>query len=193
MSRKRSLDRLPGIHDNRVFVGGNYDFLATLKELENYVKETSFHPILAWNYNVDLSRVREIDLRLLHNCKYAVFEISSHAGELNEIERTKDYETQPFCFYQIRDKDNNKPPSQVTSMITSYNIPFFGYSTFKELRNHIKNIFKDLERGLSSESSRYIIRNQWYPPSIKAKVLGNKRKKRKKKSRRTAKRGRKRR
>ena len=145
--RGLDISRIPGGYENRVFIGGNYDLMVNLKEIKKYVRENGFQPILAYDFNVPRDRIHDYDLLLLHNCKYAIFDVTYPAGELMEIERTRDYGTIVLIVYQIRDPEHLEPPSQITSMVTTSGYPMRGYSSFDELREIITEWFTDIEGG----------------------------------------------
>ena len=144
---KLDINKMPGKYENRVFIGGNYDHMAVLKEIEKYIKKSGFQPILAYDFDVPKNKIHDFDLRLLQNCKYAIFDETHPAGELMEIERTKDYGTIVLIIYQIRDPENIEPPAQVTSMVTSLDYPMKGYNTFDELKNIITTWLSDVRKN----------------------------------------------
>ncbi|MGB2728329.1 MAG: ATP-binding protein [Halobacteriota archaeon] len=146
-TKKLNINEIPGEYENRVFIGGNYDYMPVLREMEKHIKESGFQPILAYDFDVPVNNIHDFDLRLLHNCKYAIFDETHPAGELMEIERIKDYGTIIFIVYQIRDSENKKPPAQVTSMVKSLDYPMKGYSSFDELKSIITKWLSDLGKN----------------------------------------------
>jgi hypothetical protein len=178
VSRTRShkllqVDNPPGTFDKRVFVGGNYDFLATLRKICDFIRSTGFTPIMAWDFNVDFRRIHDYDLRLLHQCKYAIFEETSPAGELMELERTRDYGVISFAVYQVRDRDTKRqsPPSQITGMATTYGIALVGYSTFEQLERFIRDVFSSIRKQKLGDALVVIAKAQWLPPDVKSLVM----------------------
>lgn len=93
--KKKSLLELPGSHRNRVFVGGSsvQDNLRLLNELKHAVCGARFVPIVASDYKLlhPERDVHDVTLWLLHGCRLAVFEVSTHSGALMELERLGDY------------------------------------------------------------------------------------------------------
>jgi len=143
-TEKLKIDRMPGEYENRVFIGGNYDLMANLKEIKEYVRDNAWEPILAIDFDPPKDKINAYDLRLLHNCKYAIFDETQPAGEIAEIERTKEYETVVLIVYQIRDPAHQEPPSQITSMVTTLRYPKRGYSSFEELKKIIVEWLSDI-------------------------------------------------
>lgn len=144
---KLNIDRMPGKYENRVFIGGNYDLMANLKEIKEYVRDNVCEPILAIDFDPPKDKINAYDLRLLHNCKYAIFDETQPAGEIAEIERTKEYETVVLIVYQIRDPAHQEPPPQITSMVTTLRYPMCGYSSFEELKKIIADWLSDIKRN----------------------------------------------
>jgi hypothetical protein len=138
-NERLKIERMPSEVRNRVFVGGNYDYLATLRQIKEYISDTGFEPILAFDFDVPLRDVHDFDLRLLHNCKYAVFDETYPAGELMEIERARDYGVNLLVVYQVRHASNREPPPQISGMLTTLKCAMKGYATFSELREIIND------------------------------------------------------
>jgi hypothetical protein len=76
--------------------------------------------------------VPDRSLLLLHTCKFAIFEVSSPAGQLMEIERTIDYETDAMCLYS-RLSDDARPSPYVSSMLRTMDIRLEGYTEFPDI------------------------------------------------------------
>lgn len=134
--RKFSLSEIPGKIENRVFVGGNYDNIGILRMTSQYVSDLGYQPIMALDFDVPLSRVHDDDLLLLHNCKYAIFEITIPDGHLMELERAKEYGVQTHAVYQARDESRGPPPA-ISSMVLSLEVPKYGYLNFNDLQVRI--------------------------------------------------------
>lgn len=144
MSNKLDIDEMPGKYGKRVFIGGNYDLLPTLREIAKYVKHFDFQPIIAFDFDVS-EGTHDSDLRLLHNCKYAIFDITHSAGEVMELERSKDYGTRVMVVYQTREKGSI--PDQLSSMILTAGFRRSGYHDFKGLNDIVKEFLLE-EDGL---------------------------------------------
>lgn len=140
---KLDRDKIPGKYEDRVFIGGNYDYMPVLREIGKYTEENGFQPILAYDFEIENS-IHDFDLRLLHQCKYAIFDETHPAGELMEIERSKDYAVSVFIVYQVRDLENDEPPAHVSSMVTSLKYPMRGYSSFEKLKSVISEWLSEI-------------------------------------------------
>jgi hypothetical protein len=127
----------------RVFIGGDYDFMANLREIEACIPD-EFETVLAYDYEVPKEDIHDTDIRLLSKCGYAIFECTSSAGQLMELERTADFNVEAFVIYQVRNP-KDPPPAHISSMISTMDAPMFGYSTFRELRTFLRGIFPAIE------------------------------------------------
>lgn len=107
------------------------------------VEELGYQPIIALDFDVPVTEIRRYDLILLHNCRYAIFEITFGDGHIAEIERAKDYDVQTLLIYQVRD-EKREPPPGATQMILTTAFQRFGYKTFSELRNYLPNFLPPL-------------------------------------------------
>ena len=124
------------------------------------VKELGYQPIIALDFDATKEEVRSYDLRLLANCKYAIFEISFSNGHLIEIERSGDYAVQALLVYQVRD-EKREPPPGASLMVLGSAHPRFGYMNFKELKRYLttflqperQTVSKTLEIKFNDEGS----------------------------------------
>jgi DNA polymerase III delta prime subunit len=144
--KKPTIDEVPGREDDRVFVGGNYDEMPVLREIARFVWESGKIPILAYDFDVPLDKINEYDLKLLHRCKYAIFEITLPNGHHYEIAAGLTYNVTEYLLYQARDERREIPPT-VSSMLKTLNAQgikptYFGYSTFAEAKDYIGKILK---------------------------------------------------
>ena len=134
---KKPTDNLPGKFEERVFIGGNYDQIADLRNIASFVKESGFTPILPYDdFILPEDQIHDWDLRLLHCCNYAIFDVTQPGGELMEIERTRDYGVKTLLVHQIREKKNLKTdlPSKVkTMLLQSGSHETRGYTDFPAL------------------------------------------------------------
>ena len=116
-----SLDCLPGTYNRRVFIGGNYASISDLREIKKAVYElgADFTPIIPYDdFQIPQGQVYETDLRLLHNCKYAIFEVTQPGGELFEIARCSEYGVITLLMYQARGLLET-PPNVKTMLLES--------------------------------------------------------------------------
>lgn len=169
--KKASADTLPGSYEERVYIGGNYDFLSKLRQIKKFVEKAGFVPILAYDFCMPEGETHDYCLRLVHNCKYAIFEETSPAGELVEVERaTRDYEKVVFIVYEIRSLQDKGPPAQIPKMLTSLRLPMFGYSTIEELERFINNIFTAIRQKPNLPWSK-VVRIAWLPTEERAEII----------------------
>lgn len=88
--------------ERHVFVGGNYaTHIAELKRIKRVCFDKGYDPVLAKEFKFPPGKVHHHSLMLLHERSKAVFEVSSEAGQLMEIERLRDYEIKPLIVYQV--------------------------------------------------------------------------------------------
>lgn len=132
---KQPIDPLPGTWDKRVFVGGDYDHLSILREIQDAIIRSGFQPILPYDFLVPPQLIHHHDLMLFHCCRLAIFEVSSPAGQLMEIERAKDYDVDTILFYTDRDG----PPHSLTSMVLTAGHIMQPYSDISDLKQKITN------------------------------------------------------
>ncbi len=132
------LDCLPGTYNNRVFIGGNYDLISSLRDIKAavYKLNSGFVPILPIDdFQIPQAQIYEWDLRLLHNCRYAIFEVTLPAGELFEIARCVEYGVTALLVYQGRGA-TGAPPRARTMLLGSGKHQHRSYRD----RNHVENI-----------------------------------------------------
>lgn len=153
---------LPGKRKNRVFIGGDYDHLPDLREISRRVelmRKPKFYPVLPFDllkeqikeqnaetphFNpMDIFRnhIHELDIFLVDQCQYAIFEITSSAGQLLELQHAverantkKDIDVR--CLYKARIKaslGDATRPEHLSSMITTSVKNMAGYHTFSQL------------------------------------------------------------
>lgn len=136
-----------------VFIGGNYDNIAVLREIKKYVKEAKFCPQLAIDKypKLSLEETHDKDIELAKSCPTNIYEGTFSAGELMEVERAALREgvvKKILVVYQRRKKqalhDPTRYPTQMSSMLVSLAkgkpeiITLFGYPDFTVLRSFIK-------------------------------------------------------
>ena len=132
--KKQPIDPLPGTWDKRVFIGGSYDQLAILREIQEIVIRTkTFQPILAYEFSVPQDKIHHHDLMLLHCCRLAIFEVSTGNGHLMEIERAKDYDVEVLLVYSSR----NGPSHSMSSMLQTAGYPLVPYIDLNDLAKKI--------------------------------------------------------
>lgn len=133
--KKTPIDPLPGAWQKRVFIGGDYDHLAILRDIQEVVMRSDFQPIFPYDFMVPKELIHHHDLMLLHFCRLGIFEVSNPAGQLMEIERAKDYDVDVILFYSDRDG----PPHSMTSMLLTAGYHLEPYRDTPELKQKIKD------------------------------------------------------
>ncbi len=139
---KCSIDLSPGNYDNRVFVGGNYQFGTVIQQIADAVSGYSFTPIVAACFAIKPGTERESSLKLLRQCKFAIFEVTLDGGYIAELERALDYNTRTLCLWDAWQSDNPR----ISAMVTSN--PVFisnnkGYKTTREKEEAICKFLKE--------------------------------------------------
>lgn len=170
MGRTKSLSNIPGKREKRVFIGGNYKHIATLREVSDYVKKSGYTPILASEFGIDPEQTYDQSIKLLKNCQYAIFEETQSAGDLMELQETRELDILPVIFYQAN-KSDDPPPSSISSLVRTSGIPMIGYEHFSQLQKHILEILRNIKNGPFSDSTIYIVKHQWLPSEVKQKTL----------------------
>jgi len=138
MPVKRTINGIEGTYETRVFIGGSFKpHLAILIEIRDFLrKDGRLVPVLASDYEMPRAETHKYSLILLHNCRHAIFEVSSGSGQLMELERSRDYETEVLVVYNTTDPSVD--PSHVTSMVKSSETTCRGYRTLAELRRIVE-------------------------------------------------------
>lgn len=127
----------------KVFIGGNYDNMALLRKIQDYIDTKHFDPqiVLIKHPKLPPWEIHKRCIETLKACDYAIFEETFPAGELMELESvatTKKIST--LILYQIRGSESFGYPSQLSSMVTSLaqerefeKITLAGYSSIDTL------------------------------------------------------------
>lgn len=129
------ISKIPGNYNKRVFVGGNYsnpENLERLRRVKNLIIKLGYTPIMVADFKDEGLNPRRKSLILLHNCLYAVFDLTAQAGQLIELDRCKDYETDPFVFV--------RKTSNLTNMIDLISPPVY-FESESELDHKIEEHF----------------------------------------------------
>jgi hypothetical protein len=137
-------DNLPGTFDERVFIGGNYDLPVNLGKIRDMVRAAGWLPVFPLEFDIPRDQIHDWDLRILHSCRYAIFEVSQAAGELMEIERANEYRTKTLLVFQTRGPDQKEPP-RVASMLRTCGQRLQGYVNDDDLRRLIDSFLFEEE------------------------------------------------
>lgn len=138
------LDCLPGTRDRRVFIGGNYLLIKDIRDVKDavYRLKADFVPILPYDdFQIPPGQVYDTDLRLLHNCKYAIFEVTNPGGELFEIARCAEYKVNTMLVYQARGF-TDAPPNVKTMLLESGPHEHRSYLTTSQLEQIVDEFLR---------------------------------------------------
>jgi hypothetical protein len=151
---KFSVDAPPGKIENRVFVGGNYVLMPVLREIAKVIRDHNLQPIVAYDFDIPLERTREYTLRLLFQCKMAIFEVTLGNGQLVEIVRASGFgETSILQVFMAMD-ERREPPKTMSVMVWQARPPPQGYLSLDELGEIVGTFLATLKRSGKKTSSR---------------------------------------
>jgi hypothetical protein len=135
---KNSVDSPPGKIENRVFIGGNYVLMPILRMIEDTVRQSGFQPIIAVDFDIPLEKTREYTLRLLYQCRLAIFEETLGDGHMVEIARTSGFGEIGFLQIYMAMNERREPPKTMSIMVWQSKPPPEGYLTIDELREIVQ-------------------------------------------------------
>lgn len=142
---KHSINAPPGTVENRVFVGGNYAFMPILRLIESVAQFYGFQPIVPLDFDIPKEKTRDYTLRLMFQCKYAIFEVTLPNGHLVEIARATGFQEMNILqVYMAMDKRKN-PPKTMSIMVWQTSPPPQGYLTISELIELVMTFLKNIE------------------------------------------------
>ena len=131
---KYSVDSPPGTIESRVFIAGSYKIMPVLREIEGYVRELGYQPIIPYDFEMDKANSADYSFRLLSMCRYAIFELTISAGNIVEYSFVKSsmisIRTLPV-FMSINPK--KEKPDEISTMVWNLDPPPEGYCNFDEL------------------------------------------------------------
>lgn len=130
--QRYSISHIPGEWDKRVFVGGDYARFSELYKIHAFVKQQQYEPIIAVEFKIPPDLIHQHSLLLLHNCKYAIFDMATKSGQLMEAERTFDYRNKTLfiCVDSLY--------SKISQMVTTYGVKIEPYKNDAELEQLIQ-------------------------------------------------------
>lgn len=126
-----SISKLPGLWEKRVFVGGDYKRLDTLNTIKKYVEKLGYTPIIALEFKIPPEYIHHHSLLLLHNCRYAIFDITTRSGQLMEAERIFDYHTKTLFVCEAR------AMSELSAMLKTLGEEIYYFDKEKNLEEKI--------------------------------------------------------
>lgn len=128
---------LPPTAEKRVFIGGSYQFVPVLRNVQRVVAMQGFMPIFLGDFKIDNEDTYEVALTLLNQCKSAIFEVTLDSGHLLEIHEASRKGINMLMLYMASDW-KKKPPKGSTSMVhTMKGQKPVGYRTFQEMEKLI--------------------------------------------------------
>lgn len=140
LSRNKYLvDSPPGKIENRVFIGGNYVLMPILRSIEDIVRENGFQPIAAYNFDIPLDKTREYTLRLLYQCKLAIFEMTLGDGQVVEIAKMGGFSEIAILQLFMAMDERKEPPKTMSVMVWQSKPPPQGYITMEGLKDIIED------------------------------------------------------
>lgn len=139
LNRRISPEHLPGERSQRVFIGGHYDFMPTLRLIDQFISSIScpekrLVPIIPLDYDIEVEETIDWDIEILERCAYAIFDLSDLGAQLVEMQCAKQRHTrtETLLVYPVRERVNE--PQRGRRTVLSFGLPHFGYMTFDELR-----------------------------------------------------------
>lgn len=129
--------------DKRVFVGGGIGLEFLIKEIAKIVQSLGYDPIVCSDFETPMGMgVHRKCLMLLHNCKYAIFDVAEQVGQLMELERVSDYEVKNLVIWpQNKDK-------AITEMLKSHiNVQQFNRESYARTADFEDIIHRFLTSG----------------------------------------------
>jgi tetratricopeptide (TPR) repeat protein len=136
--KKPSHDNLPGKDDHeRVFIGGQYDFMPTLRAIEQIVNdirspEKVLYPVIPFDYCIKVEETMKRDLQILDRCAYAIFDLSDLGAQLVEMQEARQKGINSLLVYPVRERVNE--PERGRRTVLSFGLSHFGYLNFNELK-----------------------------------------------------------
>jgi len=148
---KVSVDDLPGSYATRVFIGGSYADEPTLHDIESYLREIGLVGIVAIDYappvvgQDPLLTDHDMDVLLIHLCRCAIFELSTPAAQLAEVEWAIRFFNKPT--WGARTTRSQRVSTHIENLFThEAKHDIFTYSRNEELREYIISQLSNLPK-----------------------------------------------
>lgn len=138
--RRKDINDLAKPFDRRCFVGSNYHNVDNLPDIRDMVEEADYEAIVAQDFEMDFTNTHRRCLLLLHQCSKAIFEVSTPAGQLMELERCRDYNIKPLIVAQVLEGGDLQISQMIRSMAEE-EVKY--YSRVSDLRPIISEYLED--------------------------------------------------
>ena len=157
---KPSPEELPGTSRNqRIFVGGRYDFMPTLRQIATFIETApspagGLFPVIPYDYEIKVEETMERAVEILDRCAYAIFDLSDLGAQLIEMQEAKQKHTsiKTLLVYPVR--ETGAEPERGRRTIQSFGLPHFGYTTFDELRDIVLDFLAEVSREATAIPGR---------------------------------------
>jgi hypothetical protein len=137
------------IWDRRVFIGASCrGQLAEVEEIAQEVRSRGFDPVIELEFDVPEPLIHHHALMLLHECRWAVFEVTTEAGQLMELERTRDYGIRPLVVYQGTDQ-HGRASMMVETLLSRLGQRGEKYASIAQLRHLVGEYLERAEAELA--------------------------------------------
>jgi hypothetical protein len=119
--------------ERRVFVGGSIGLGFIIDKIADIVHESGYDPIVC--HQSETPKEMETDIRqkclaLLHCCKYAIFDVAEHKGQLIEIDRAPEYGVSTLVI--CPDTKEKEISEMLKSLVNKQQIKIKSYSKFPD-------------------------------------------------------------
>ena len=160
----KALNELRNNRRNIVFIGGNYNHDTPIFNiLKETIESIDLIPIIANEIfdNLKPNEIHEESLRLLHNSRFALIDITHPAGQLMELERARDYNVITFVFYSS--EHTSLMPLSLLKVMDKWRLGYiFKYDTEEGLQKFVKSIMliNHIEGKRPEEIIKEIVNNE---------------------------------
>ncbi len=126
--------------EKRVFIGMEYKDWLLLQTIRDIVKSLGYEPVIVADYRVPKGLEHHHSLMILHECRYAIFELTHLAGQVLELERARDYGIPVLVVHT-----NAASSEMVAALMSEIEITPKVYRSEKELLKHIAEFLAEQE------------------------------------------------
>jgi hypothetical protein len=138
---------LPPTFENRVFIGGSYDLVPVLRCIQQIVAmhDKDLRPIFVGDFKMEIEDTYFHSLRLLSQCKRAIFEVTLDGGHIAEIREVAQKKGMDILLVYMANNFKKQFPNTATTMLIGMLNHFGnskslqGYTTMSELEHIVKS------------------------------------------------------